>query len=293
MNFWQRALKSITRRKGKSFILFLVLFILGNVIAGAVAIQQSTANVERETKRKMGNVATVEMDWEGFDKDHADVSEEERSREDFYPKPPALDVYKQIGQLSYVKQYDYQMMGSLETKELKAYVPEDGSIQMGGQYFTLKGGNLTQPIDMQEGLIRLDEGEGLTEKDLNELTNAVLISKEVAELNNLSVGDQLVWDIRTDIMMGGGSEIVDDEENDGTEETSDDSNSASFDYPVTIAGIFSVVKKDQSNQNDSSDQSGSQNSDTIWQVMDQINTFYASNNLVLDYTKIQAEKVWG
>ena len=27
--------------------------------------------------------------------------------------------------------------------------------------------------------------------------------------------------------------------------------------------------------------------------MDQINTFYASNNLVLDYTKIQAEKVWG
>jgi len=62
---------------------------------------------------------------------------------------------------------------------------------------------------------------------------------------------------------------------------------------VTIAGIFSVVKKDQSNQNDSSDQSGSQNSDTIWQVMDQINTFYASNNLVLDYTKIQAEKVWG
>ena len=293
MNFWQRALKSITRRKGKSFILFLVLFILGNVIAGAVAIQQSTANVERETKRKMGNVATVEMDWEGFDKDHADVSEEERSQEDFYPKPPALDVYKQIGQLSYVKQYDYQMMGSLETKELKAYVPEDGSIQMGGQYFTLKGGNLTQPIDMKEGLIRLDEGEGLTEKDLNELTNAVLISKEVAELNNLSVGDQLVWDIRTDTMMGGGSEIVDDEENDGTEETSDDSNSASFDYPVTIAGIFSVVKKDQSNQNDSSDQSGSQNSDTIWQVMDQINTFYASNNLVLDYTKIQAEKVWG
>ena len=110
MNFWQRALKSITRRKGKSFILFLVLFILGNVIAGAVAIQQSTANVERETKRKMGNVATVEMDWEGFEKDHADASDEERSQEDFYPKPPALDVYEQIGQLSYVKYFDYQMI---------------------------------------------------------------------------------------------------------------------------------------------------------------------------------------
>ena len=64
MNFWQRALKSVTRRKGKSFILFLVIFILGNVIAGAVAVQQSTMNVERETKKKMGNVATVEFDYE-------------------------------------------------------------------------------------------------------------------------------------------------------------------------------------------------------------------------------------
>ncbi len=61
-------IKKYHQKKRKSFILFLVLFILGNVIAGAVAIQQSTANVERETKRKMGNVATVEMDWEGFEK---------------------------------------------------------------------------------------------------------------------------------------------------------------------------------------------------------------------------------
>ena len=36
-----------------------------------------------------------------------------------------------------------------------------------------------------------------------------------------------------------------------TDETSAESGNrvATFDYPVTIAGIFSVVKKDQSNQN--------------------------------------------
>ncbi|MFS1025563.1 FtsX-like permease family protein [Enterococcus casseliflavus] len=295
MNFWQRALKSITRRKGKSFILFLVLFILGNVIAGAVAIQQSTANVERETKRKMGNVATVEMDWEGFEKDNADVSDEERSREDFYPKPPALDVYEQIGQLSYVKYFDYQNQAWLETTKLKAYTPEDGSVGMGGNYFTLKGGNLVEPLDMQEGLIRLEEGEGLTEKDVSELTNAVLISKEIAELNNLSVGDQLVWDTRAEVMMEeGSSEAVSDDSEDATDETAESGNRvATFDYPVTIAGIFSVVKKDQSNQGNSSDQSNSQNSDQIWKVMDQINTFYASNNLVQDFNKLQSEKLWG
>ena len=64
MNFWQRALKSISRRKGKSFILFLVIFILGNVIAGAVAIQQSTGNVEKVTKEKLGARAILDVDYE-------------------------------------------------------------------------------------------------------------------------------------------------------------------------------------------------------------------------------------
>lgn len=54
MNFWQRALKSVTRRKGKSFILFLVIFILGNVIAGAVAVQQSTMNVGTGNEKENG-----------------------------------------------------------------------------------------------------------------------------------------------------------------------------------------------------------------------------------------------
>ncbi|MGI6155554.1 MAG: ABC transporter permease, partial [Enterococcus lemanii] len=68
MNFWQRGLKSVTRRKGRSLILFLVIFILGNVIAGAVSIEQSTKNVEEATKKKMVAVATVEMDYERLDK---------------------------------------------------------------------------------------------------------------------------------------------------------------------------------------------------------------------------------
>lgn len=48
MNYWKRAKSSIFRSKGKSLILFAVIFVLGNVIAGAIAIQQSTANVEKK-----------------------------------------------------------------------------------------------------------------------------------------------------------------------------------------------------------------------------------------------------
>ncbi|XUB37667.1 hypothetical protein IGI41_002687 [Enterococcus sp. DIV0876] len=285
MNFWQRALKSITRRKGKSFILFLVVFVLGNVIAGAVAIQQSTANVETETKKKMGNVATVEMDYERFEKETADMSDEEKYSEDFYPISPGLDVYDQVGELSYVKYYDYSNTSYIETKKLKAYTPEDGSMGMGGNYFSVKGGNLTEPLDMREGLIKLIEGDGFTDKDMNETTSAVLVSKEVAEANNLSVGDQLVWDIRSEVYTEASeSEEDDDASDEGT-------TVVTFDYPVTIAGIFSVVKKDDSAQSSQSD--SNQNNDQAWMLMDQINTFYASNNFVKEFNKIQSEKLWG
>jgi putative ABC transport system permease protein len=62
MNFFKRAIRSVTRQK-KSMILFAVIFILGNILAGSVIIQQSTQNVEKTTKEQMGAIATVGIDW--------------------------------------------------------------------------------------------------------------------------------------------------------------------------------------------------------------------------------------
>lgn len=286
MNFLQRALKSVTRRKGKSLILFLVIFVLGNVIAGAVAIQQSTTNVEKETKRKMGAVATVEFDYESYDKDNAEISDEEKYNESNFPKPPTSDVYDKIGELSYVKYHDYTMNGWMETKKIKAYSPEDQSISMGGQYFTLKGSNLTEPLDLQEGKIKLIDGESFSEKDVTETTNSVWISQEVAEANGVSVGDQMILDVT------GQSFTMAEEQTEGTEGSSEtidaESETKTFDFPVKVIGIFSVIKKEESSSQSQEDQTNQ-----AWQAMDQINTIYASNNLVKDFTLQQNEKIYG
>jgi putative ABC transport system permease protein len=39
MNFFNRAIRSVTRQKSKSLILFAVIFVLGNILAGSVIIQ--------------------------------------------------------------------------------------------------------------------------------------------------------------------------------------------------------------------------------------------------------------
>jgi putative ABC transport system permease protein len=62
MNYWKRAKNSIFRTKGKSLILFAVIFVLGNVIAGAIAIQQSTTNVEKKMKQELGATVSAEPD---------------------------------------------------------------------------------------------------------------------------------------------------------------------------------------------------------------------------------------
>lgn len=63
MNFLKRAIRSVTRQKSKSLILFTVIFVLGNILAGSVIIQQSTQHVEKITKEQMGAIATVGIDW--------------------------------------------------------------------------------------------------------------------------------------------------------------------------------------------------------------------------------------
>src|SRR5690625_4489447 len=115
MNFIKRGFLGITRKKGKSLILLAVIFILGNLISGAISIQQATGNVETTIKERLGAAATIEMDWEAIDK----LSESEQMN--FEYENLSVDLIKQIGETSYVKYYDYNVEGYLESKTVKNY----------------------------------------------------------------------------------------------------------------------------------------------------------------------------
>lgn len=291
MNFWQRGLKSVTRRKGRSFILFLVIFILGNVIAGAVSIEQSTKNVEIETKKSMGARATIEMDYERFDEDYQKNPEKFENNEDVY-LPPNLKELEAVGQLPYVKYFDYSVSGYIGTNKIKAYSPEDGGVSYGGStkyQFNVRGVNRKEIVDVEEGLIKIVEGATFSEKDITDGTQNVLISKEVAELNNLSIGDQLVFDVTGEFyeeeMMRDDGEMA---ETDGEEDEGPSKPEViTFDFPTKVVGIFTVVKKEETKE-----KTPAETSDNDWQAMEQINTIYAPNKLVQALNTEMQEKIW-
>ena len=163
MNYMNRAWLSVTRKRGKSAILFAVILILGNVIAGAIAVNQSTQNVEKQIKNQLGSLATIEIDYEKLANSDGGASMEEI-------QPLSEDLIKQIGQRSEVKQYDYLRETAIAVENFKPYrfSPEeddDNVMIVGGisPWVYLTGTNLLKPLDFEEDTVDLTQGRFFTQ----------------------------------------------------------------------------------------------------------------------------------
>lgn len=261
MNYWNRALCSVTRRKGKSVILFAVIFILGNVIAGSIAIQQSTANVEKKIKHDLGATVSVDLDYQK-------MMDEGQS---FSPGALKVEDIKKLGESTYVKEFDYNVKTSLFVKKIKTYEMENAAA-MGGmpKTLSLKGNNLLEPLDFKDKKINLVEGRTFKQDEINSGKDVAIISKKLAEANGFNVGDKVVLD----------SSVMDFKQDGSMEEL------ASQDHPVEIIGIFeptSVEKK----KSDAKDQKGIEEQ---FMETEQFNTIYMPNDAVMNINKVEFEK---
>ena len=63
MNVFKRGLISIVRRPGKSAILFILILVLSNIIAGAISVKNALVNTENAILEKMGVEVTIEYNW--------------------------------------------------------------------------------------------------------------------------------------------------------------------------------------------------------------------------------------
>lgn len=240
MNYMKRAWLSVTRKRGKSAILFAVILILGNVIAGAIAVNQSTQNVEKQIKNQLGSLATIDIDYEALMAN----SEGGASMEEIQPLPEEL--IKQIGERSEVKQYDYLREASIVVENFKPYrfspqEDDDNVMIVGGMLslIHLAGTNLLKPLDFEEGTVNLTQGRFFTEEEQRTGKRVGLISEELAQENGLVVGDTMVLD----------GQFID--YSSGEEPEKQKGN----DYPIEIVGIFkntNLEKANEKNDNSSS-----------------------------------------
>ncbi|MDR3037480.1 MAG: ABC transporter permease [Coriobacteriales bacterium] len=196
MGFAKRAILSLVRRVGKTLILFLVILIVGNLIAGMVAMREAINQSERLAKLSLGASVAISLDYQALDKAW-NLSEN--------PEIGTLtaEVIEQLGARSEVKSFDYTLDTSLQSSTLKPYYPDMGDTggslsvypqETGNQlpYFNLRGIHHAPVQLIEEGKLSLVSGRVFTESEIDEGKMVALISDKMAETNNLHVGDTIV-----------------------------------------------------------------------------------------------------
>ena len=66
MNFFNRAMKNVTRRMSKSILLAVTFFLIGNLVIIGLGINNAASNAKILTRQKMRAVVALEIDYNAF-----------------------------------------------------------------------------------------------------------------------------------------------------------------------------------------------------------------------------------
>jgi putative ABC transport system permease protein len=192
----QRAITSIVRRPGKTAILLIVVFILANLIAGAISVKESIRNTNAVILDKVGALLSIEVDYDQLMNNGGKMQ----------LRSIPIETIETIGKSEYVKYYDYITKIWLQSVSLKSYINNGNSTDVEilpfsaklaidrpaieTSTFQLTGGQNSKIADFEQGKVTLVDGRTFTEDEFQNGNGAVLISKNVATLNNLSIGQK-------------------------------------------------------------------------------------------------------
>lgn len=197
MNHLKRAWLSVTRRKGKTLILLVVVFILGNIIAGAFSVSQASKRVETNIKTKLGADASLGLDWELVE-EAANEAHNNGLEFDYNFDQVDLKTLEEVAKLPQVKQFDYLMSGYVASSTVKnTFNPEDMGIMprssepAGEQnaFFSIEGVNKSEFVTLAKKEIEIISGSTFSAEQLNSTTGYVLVSEKFASVNGKAVGD--------------------------------------------------------------------------------------------------------
>lgn len=214
-NMFKRAWLSTKRKPGRSIILALIFCAMGSLVLAAIIIKSAVNESMDYAKSSIESTVALQADMttirdamgrQGQDRGNGAAGE---MVGDFTPGQvfarPAVQrsVADEIAKSTYVKDYTYSITTSaknddlvvVETtqdgfgggKTMRGFGRLDGTTTESGD-FTINGVNAYAYIDaVKSGQMELVEGDYFNEED----ENAVVISVDFAEANDLEIGDTL------------------------------------------------------------------------------------------------------
>lgn len=193
MNLWNRAFLYVTRKRGKSALLFAILFIIATFALISITIGNAADQAQADLRESMGGKFTV---WPSMDPQNPYVVTEKHiydkqfglgyyNTEAVYP-----DVIDSIMQVDGIKYYNAQAEWNPDAEKIEFCKPP---MALPLEAKLKKMANCVGVSDTEHnecftsGAIRLMEGRNITLKD----SHAAVISTDLADKNELQIGDIL------------------------------------------------------------------------------------------------------
>lgn len=250
MRMFIQGLKSLIRRPAKTAMLFVILFIVFNLVFVGFIIQNSIKESKAYIRSQIGGVVEYKMDYTEFMNTMQTPGSASKSRtqtsEMTRPASLSLTVAEKIAQSTYVASYYITESTNVSSETIDPAETQEtsGGFQMSFSDFTLSGSNHIESIHFATGDVTLSDGSALSEENLKNGDKVVIISQDVADTNDLRVGDTISLSTVTQSMgmpSGGGN----NQQQSGGSQPQANSNTTTGDaYDYEVIGIYEAVSED-------------------------------------------------
>lgn len=180
MNFAKRAVLYISRKKGKTLGLFLLVFIVAVFLISCFGVLHASEGLSRDIRTSLGAAFYIRANTEVSVNEHGEAEVRKNS---IHILQKEIDAIMETGEIKYCNPINY---GFAKSDELQ-FIPGEKHTKESnmGKVTALRFSALAP--DFADETAVLTEGNHITEAD----SRKILISEQLAKVNQLSVGDCL------------------------------------------------------------------------------------------------------
>ncbi len=186
MSFLKRAWLYVTRKKGKSLLLFIILLVMATFVLTGLSLGKASDNAQQELRQSLGGEFLLSVDYSQNNPYLITESMGETGTVMYSTKQITPEIVQSIKEIPGVKYCDANTESLAVFADMSLFagnIPIDEeyshSVKTRGVWRSDESGLFTS------GSLTLTAGRHITEND----TNTAIISRDLAEKNNLKVGD--------------------------------------------------------------------------------------------------------
>ena len=212
MNFFNRAIKNVTRKASKSILLVLTFLLVGTLVIVGLGVSNAAGQAKILTRQKMRAVTTMQVDYQAY-YNYVESLEDEDEINKAYKNYPSVTLgeVKDILKDSRVKTANAINNGQAYGDGVLDYVHLNNEAEnnMGGgqscyydadgtehceeyqepSYF-IKANYFPNMIELVDGDFKITSGRFYTQEEINNKANVTLVSDAFAAANGLTIGSR-------------------------------------------------------------------------------------------------------